>query len=76
MALFCHRTTDTSFVDNPPTSSKTTARFSTPAPSRTIGGQSRGATGASNRGGIVRGTGRGARGSGLARAKGRGVKMS
>ncbi|KAI9773464.1 MAG: DASH complex subunit dam1 [Geoglossum simile] len=66
-------TTDTSFVDNPPTSSKTTARFSTPAPPRTIGG-SRGSIGAPNRGGVVRGAGRGARSSGLARAKGRGAK--
>ncbi|KAI9868418.1 MAG: DASH complex subunit dam1 [Trichoglossum hirsutum] len=68
-------TTDTSFVDNPPTSSKSTARFSTPAPpSRTIGGQSRGNIGVPGRGGIGRGAGRGARGGGLARGRGRGVR--
>ncbi|KAH0544010.1 hypothetical protein FGG08_001778 [Glutinoglossum americanum] len=65
-------TTDTSFVDNPPTSSKTTARFSTPAPpSRTIGGPSRGIPG---RSGIGRGAARGTRGSGLARARSRGIR--
>lgn len=53
-------TTDTSFIDNPP-SSKTVSKFSTPAPPSRI----------SRRGIPVRG-GRGTRGSGLARATGRG----
>ncbi|PQE27726.1 DASH complex subunit Dam1 protein [Rutstroemia sp. NJR-2017a BVV2] len=67
-------TTDTSFVDNPPTSSKATSKFSTPAPSRIASASSRGGSsaGSSGRGG-TRG-GRGGRGSGLARARGRGVR--
>ena len=66
-----NRTTDTSFVDNPPTSSKATLKFTTPAPtSRAAGPPNRGATGPAARGGSVRGGFRGTRGSGLARAKG------
>ncbi|PQE31722.1 DASH complex subunit Dam1 protein [Rutstroemia sp. NJR-2017a WRK4] len=66
-------TTDTSFVDNPPTSSKA-SKFSTPAPSRIASASNRGGSsaGSSGRGG-TRG-GRGGRGSGLARARGRGVR--
>lgn len=65
-------TTDTSFVDNPPTSSKATPKFATPAPSR-IAGAGRGAP--AGRGGSARGGLRGTRGSGLARAaKPRGAK--
>jgi len=65
-------TTDTSFVDNPPTSSKATPKFSTPAPSR-IG--TRGGMAPAGRGGAARGGLRGTRGSGLARAaKSRSVK--
>lgn len=68
------RTTDTSFVDNPPTSSKATPKFTTPAPASRIAGVSRGG-GAAGRGGAARGGLRGTRGSGLARAaKPRGVK--
>ncbi|PVH76010.1 hypothetical protein DL98DRAFT_301978 [Cadophora sp. DSE1049] len=67
-------TTDTSFVENPPTSSKATSKFSTPAPASRIGG-SRGGAAPSGRGGAARGGLRGTRGSGLARAaKGRSVK--
>ncbi|KAF1808381.1 hypothetical protein P152DRAFT_366659, partial [Eremomyces bilateralis CBS 781.70] len=63
-------TTDTSFVDNPPTSSKASSRFMTPGPRRAGIG----------RGGPTRGTGRGSaaargpstRASGLARATTRG----
>ncbi|KAI9052541.1 hypothetical protein LZ554_003884 [Drepanopeziza brunnea f. sp. 'monogermtubi'] len=66
-------TTDTSFIDNPPTSSKATSKFSIPAPASKIGGAGRG--GPAGRGGAVRGGLRGTRGSGLARAaKGRSVK--
>ncbi|KAL2072330.1 hypothetical protein VTL71DRAFT_11673 [Oculimacula yallundae] len=66
-------TTDTSFIDNPPTSSKATSKFSTPAPASRIGG--RGGSVPSGRGGAARGGLRGTRGSGLARAaKGRSVK--
>lgn len=65
-------TTDTSFVDNPPTSSKATPKFATPAPSR-IAGAGRGVP--AGRGGAARGGLRGTRGSGLARAaKPRGAK--
>jgi len=66
-------TTDTSFVENPPTSSKA-SKFSTPAPaSRTAAG--RGGAAPAGRGGAARGGLRGTRGSGLARAaKPRGVK--
>jgi DASH complex subunit DAM1 len=68
------RTTDTSFVDNPPTSSKATPKFSTPAPASRIGGAGRGGV-PSARGGAARGGTRGTRGSGLARAaKGRGLR--
>ncbi|KAJ5046417.1 uncharacterized protein L3040_003661 [Drepanopeziza brunnea f. sp. 'multigermtubi'] len=66
-------TTDTSFIDNPPTSSKATSKVSIPAPASKIGGAGRG--GPAGRGGAVRGGLRGTRGSGLARAaKGRSVK--
>ncbi|KAN0101903.1 DASH complex subunit Dam1 domain containing protein [Hyaloscypha variabilis] len=65
-------TTDTSFVENPPTSSKSAPKFATPAPSR-IAGAGRGVP--AGRGGAARGGLRGTRGSGLARAaKGRGAK--
>jgi DASH complex subunit DAM1 len=67
------RTTDTSFVENPPTSSKATPRFSTPAPASRIATAGRGAP--AGRGGAARGGLRGTRGSGLARAaKPRGAK--
>ncbi|KAH7395698.1 DASH complex subunit Dam1-domain-containing protein [Cadophora sp. MPI-SDFR-AT-0126] len=67
-------TTDTSFVENPPTSSKASSKFSNPAPASRIGG-SRGGAAPSGRGGAARGGLRGTRGSGLARAaKGRTVK--
>lgn len=74
LPLNCSRTTDTSFVDNPPTSSKPTPKFSTPAPASRIAG--RGGMGApAGRGGAARGGLRGTRGSGLARAaKPRGAK--
>lgn len=62
------RTTDTSFVDNPPTSSKPTQKFSTPAPASRIAGSSKGGSAPSGRGGAARGGLRGTRGSGLARA--------
>lgn len=69
------RTTDTSFVDNPPTSSKATPKFSTPAPtSRVAGPSSRSGVAPAARGGVARGGIRGARGSGLARAKGHSMK--
>lgn len=68
------RTTDTSFVENPPTSSKATPKFATPAPASRIGG-SRGGMAPAGRGGAARGGLRGTRGSGLARAaKGRSVR--
>lgn len=68
-------TTDTSFVENPPTSSKSAPKFATPAPASRIGGAGRGAAGPAGRGGAARGGLRGTRGSGLARAaKGRGAK--
>merc|ERR1712137_1121814 len=47
-------TTDTSFVDNPPTSSRATPKFTTPAPSR-IAGANRGGGSAAGRGGAARG---------------------
>jgi DASH complex subunit DAM1 len=66
-------TTDTSFVDNPPTSSKASLKFSTPAPASRTAGANRGAP--ASRGGTARGGLRGTRGSGLARAaKPRGAK--
>jgi len=66
-------TTDTSFVDNPPTSSKATPKFATPAPaSRIASSSNRGVP--AGRGGAARGGIRGTRGSGLARAKGRGIR--
>lgn len=66
------RTTDTSFVENPPTSSKATPKFQTPEPrvSRVPAPSTRG--GAQPRG--ARGNTRGTRPSGLARPKGRGVR--
>ncbi|TVY46639.1 DASH complex subunit, partial [Lachnellula occidentalis] len=67
-------TTDTSFVENPPTSSKATPKFATPAPASRIGG-SRGGMAPAGRGGAARGGLRGTRSSGLARAaKGRTVR--
>jgi DASH complex subunit DAM1 len=69
------RTTDTSFVDNPPTSSKATPKFATPAPASRIAGAGKGGAAPSSRGGVARGGLRGTRGSGLTRAaKPRGVK--
>ncbi|KFY24654.1 hypothetical protein V493_05129 [Pseudogymnoascus sp. VKM F-4281 (FW-2241)] len=68
-------TTDTSFVDNPPTSSKATPKFTPPVPaSRVAGAPSRGGVSSTGRGGIPRGGYRGARGSGLARARGSSLK--
>ncbi|KAF1984039.1 hypothetical protein K402DRAFT_298033, partial [Aulographum hederae CBS 113979] len=64
-------TTDTSFVENPPTSSKPSSKFSTPAPSR-IGRGGAPAAGARGAAGS-RGVGR-TRGSGLARASARGAR--
>lgn len=73
--LMCPRTTDTSFVENPPASSKATPKFSTPAPASRIGGANRGGAAPAGRGGAGRGGLRGNRGSGLARAaKPRGAK--
>ncbi|EON66958.1 hypothetical protein W97_06074 [Coniosporium apollinis CBS 100218] len=65
-------TTDTSFVENPP-SSKAATKFSTPAPSR-IGRGGAGVGGGGNgRGGAAGGRGVGrTRGSGIARGAGRG----
>ena len=69
------RTTDTSFVENPPTSSKPTPKFSTPAPASRIAGPPGRGGAAAGRGGAARGGLRGTRGSGLARAaKGRGAR--
>ncbi|KAK3385100.1 DASH complex subunit Dam1 [Podospora didyma] len=68
-------TTDTSFIENPPTTSKPAPKFQTPTPGTrqsrlpppsTRGGVARGARGG--------GTARGTRGSGLARPRGRGVR--
>ena len=68
------RTTDTSFVENPPTSSKATPKFATPAPASKIAGRG-GMAPPVGRGGAARGGLRGTRGSGLARAaKPRGVR--
>lgn len=68
-------TTDTSFIDNPPTSSKVTPKFATPASgSRTASSSSRGGMAPAGRGGAARGGIRGTRGSGLARAKGRSIR--
>ncbi|RFU24211.1 hypothetical protein B7463_g12126, partial [Scytalidium lignicola] len=67
-------TTDTSFVENPP-SSKATSKFSTPAPSSRKATATRGGMGPSSRGGAARGEVRGTRASGLARAaKGRSLR--
>ncbi|KXX82399.1 DASH complex subunit DAM1 [Madurella mycetomatis] len=70
-------TTDTSFVENPPTSSKPTLKHQTPAPgtrqSRLPPPSTRGTT--STRGAArTRGGSRGTRTSGLARARGRAVR--
>ena len=74
LTQYISRTTDTSFIENPPASSKATPKFQTPAPaSRTTANPERGRGGV-GRGGRGRGTERGARGSGLARAKPRGVR--
>ncbi|ESZ96766.1 DASH complex subunit Dam1 [Sclerotinia borealis F-4128] len=71
-------TTDTSFVDNPPTYSKATPKYTTPAPSRIAGSSSRGGSsggsGSSGRGIPVPRGGRGGRASGPARGRGRGVR--
>ncbi|RDL30446.1 uncharacterized protein BP5553_10324 [Venustampulla echinocandica] len=68
-------TTDTSFVDNPPTSSKATPKFSTPAPASRTAGSGRGTGIPAARGGTARGGVRGTRASGLARAaKTRGLR--
>ncbi|KAK4131492.1 hypothetical protein BT67DRAFT_156789 [Trichocladium antarcticum] len=81
LELTWRRTTDTSFVDNPPTSSRSTSKYQTPGPagrqSRMPPPSTRGTTSTrgSARGG--RGSTRGAPGtrpSGLARARGRGVR--
>ncbi|KAG9243867.1 DASH complex subunit Dam1-domain-containing protein [Calycina marina] len=69
-------TTDTSFVDNPPTSSKSTPKkFTTPAPASKLPSRG-GIAPTAGRGGVARGGLRGTRSSGLARAttRGRGVK--
>ncbi|KAK0713136.1 DASH complex subunit Dam1-domain-containing protein [Lasiosphaeria miniovina] len=67
-------TTDTSFVENPPTSSKPNPKFQTPTPStrqsRVPAPSTRGAA----RGGRSGGGTRGGRPSGLARPRGRGVR--
>ncbi|OAX84355.1 hypothetical protein ACJ72_01271 [Emergomyces africanus] len=65
-------TTDTSFLDNPPISTKASSKYSTPAPS------TRGSSTQSNRGSIggrysTRGSARG-RASGLVRPRARGVR--
>jgi DASH complex subunit DAM1 len=75
LIFYSIRTTDTSFVDNPPASSKATPKFSTPAPtSRIAGSSNRGGAVLAARGGAARGGFRGTRGSGLARARGHSVK--
>ncbi|CAF9920219.1 MAG: DASH complex subunit dam1 [Heterodermia speciosa] len=70
-------TTDTSFVENPP-SSKSASRFTNAAPAPRVpsGPNKRGGTdgAGAGRGSFVRGSGRGIRGSGLARAKPRGAR--
>lgn len=48
------RTTDTSFVENPPASSRPSSKFSTPAPNRTTRGRG---TAGSRGGGIPRASG-------------------
>jgi len=66
-------TTDTSFVENPPPSSKSAASFQTPRASRVPAPPNRGTAqgrAASN----ARGGTRGTRSSGLARPRGRGVR--
>ncbi|KAM0550642.1 hypothetical protein ACHAPJ_008901 [Fusarium lateritium] len=66
-------TTDTSFVENPPTTTKT-SKFTTPEPpSRQSRLPAAPGRGTSTRGRPTRGVGRG-RPSGLARARGRGVR--
>lgn len=66
------RTTDTTFIDNPPASSKTVSKYSTPA-SRSAASSTRGTT---TRGRYTtRGTTASRRGtSGIARARSRGVR--
>ena len=74
-------TTDTSFVENPP-SSRVPNKFATPAPAaRPSSGMNRRGRGdaparggMNNRGGVPRGNLRGSRGSGIARGKARGAK--
>ncbi|KAI9822348.1 MAG: DASH complex subunit dam1 [Pycnora praestabilis] len=62
-------TTDTSFVDNPPMSSKTLQNLVAPAPLSKAASLAK--RGSSTGRPSVKGAGRGIRGSGLARAKGR-----
>jgi len=68
-------TTDTSFVDNPP-SSRVPTKFATPAPASRPGSglnkRGGGEVAGRGRGVPVRGSGRGGRGSGIARGKHRG----
>ncbi len=74
-------TTDTSFVENPP-SSRVPTKFATPAPAarpssvmnRRGGGDAPARGGINSRGGLPRGNIRGTRGSGIARGKSRGAK--
>ena len=70
-------TTDTSFVENPP-STRTSTKFATPAPAArpNSGLNKRGGGEVRTRGGggLVRSNGRGARGSGIARGKSRGAR--
>ena len=74
-------TTDTSFVENPP-SSRAPNKFATPAPAarpssvmnRRGGGDAPARGSMNSRGGLPRGNMRGTRGSGIARGKSRGAK--
>ena len=74
-------TTDTSFVENPP-SSRVPNKFATPAPAarpssginRRGGGDAPARSGMTSRGGAPRGNMRVSRGSGIARGKPRGAK--
>ena len=74
-------TTDTSFVENPP-SSRATTKFATPAPvarassglMKRGGGEVPTRGGTAGRGGLPRGSSRGSRGSGIARGKPRGAR--
>ena len=74
-------TTDTSFVENPP-SSRAPTKFAIPAPAarpssglnKRGGGEVPSRGGIGGRGGAVRGSVRGNKGSGIARGKPRGVR--